>query len=105
MATAKAPKPDARVERVLELRSAGKSFATIATEVGIDRKVDALHLFLKAIDTRPADEQVVLREAENRRLDALEAKTRANDDVAARERGLATIVKMRDYVAGTRAAK
>jgi hypothetical protein len=92
-------------DKVIELRSAGKSFASIATEVGVERKVDALRLFLEAIDTRPAEEQVALREAENKRLDALERKTRKQDDEAARERGLASIVKLRDYIAGTKSAK
>jgi hypothetical protein len=87
-------------EKVLALRTEGKSFGTIAAAVGVDRKVDALRLFLQAIDTRPDEEQVALRDAENRRLDALEKKTRKNEDAEARERGLATIVKLRDYIAG-----
>jgi hypothetical protein len=96
-----AAKRDARGDQVLALRTAGKSFATIAAEVGVERKVDALRIFLAAIDTRPDEEQVTLREAENRRLDALERKARENDDADARQRGLATIVKLRDRVAGT----
>ncbi len=92
-------------DKVLELRTAGRSFASIATAVGVERKVDALRLFLDAIDTRPATEQAELLKAENRRLDALERKTRENEDPAARERGLASIVKLRDYIAGTRPAK
>ena len=90
-------------DKVLELRTAGKSFESIAKAVGVERKVDALHLFLDAIDTRPVDEQVALRAAENARLDALERKTRENDDVTARDRGLASIVKLRDYIDGKRA--
>jgi len=90
-------------DKVLELRTAGKSFGSIAKAVGVDRKVDALHLFLEAIDTRPADEQVELRAAENARLDELERKTRENEDATARERGLASIVKLRDYIDRKRA--
>jgi hypothetical protein len=89
-------------DKVLELRTAGKSFAAIASAVGVEKKVDALRLFLAAIDTRPAKEQAELRKAENRRLDALERKARANEDADARERGLASVVKLRDYIAGTR---
>jgi hypothetical protein len=92
-------------DKVLELRTAGKSFASIATAVGVERKVDALRLFLAAIDTRPAKEQAELRKAENRRLDALEQKTREYEDEAARERGLASIVKLRDYIAGASSKK
>ena len=93
-----APKAQALGEKVIALRGEGKSFGAIAAAVGVDRKVDALRLFLNAIETRPAEEQVSLREAENKRLDALERKTRANDDAEARERGLASIVKLRDYL-------
>lgn len=89
-------------DKVLELRTAGKSFGSIATSTGVERKVDALKLFLDAIDTRPADEQVALRAAENQRLDDLEAKLRAQEDETARDRGLASIVKLRDYVDGKR---
>ena len=92
-------------DKVLELRTAGRSFASIATAVGVERKVDALRLFLDAIDTRPAKEQAALLKAENRRLDALERKTREKEDPDVRERGLASIVKLRDYIAGTRPAK
>ena len=85
-------------DRVLDLRAAGKSFGSIAAEVGVERKVDALALFLNAIDTRPPEEQVALRAAENARLDVLERKMRETSDAGARERGLASIVKLRDYI-------
>ncbi len=98
--------PDAALgDKVLELRSAGKSFAAIATAVGVERKVDALRLFLNAIDTRPAKEQAELRKAESLRLDALEQKARENEDAEARERGLASVVKLRDYIEGAKSTK
>jgi hypothetical protein len=92
-------------DRVLDLRAAGKSFGSIAASIGVERKVDALRLFLDAIDTRPPAEQVALRAAENERLDALERKLRDTADAEARDRGLASIVKLRDHVDGKRKKK
>jgi len=92
-------------QKVLDLRTAGKSFGSIAATVGVERKVDALQLFLNAIETRPAEEQVALRAAENARLDALEQRLREHTDAETRDRGLASVVKLRDYIEGKRSKK
>jgi len=82
-------------DRVIELRSKGKSFASIAKLIGADHSVDVFRMFVAELSRRPPAEQTKLRAEENARLDALERRTRDNPDPAERERKLASIKKLR----------
>ena len=86
-------------ERVIALRSEGKSFPTIARSVGVERGIDAFKLFVDAVSRRPPAEQPDLRAAENVRLDALERRARDHSDPAERERKLAALEKLRRRLA------
>lgn len=96
-ARARTPVPDAVAvgERVIELRSDGKSFAAIAKSVGVDRSLEAFGLYVDAVSRRPPADQKKLRAEENGRLDALERRTRKQADDAARDRKLAKIERLR----------
>ena len=98
---ASAPTTDQSLgDQVIDLRSAGKSFAAIATSIGVERKLDAFRLLLEGIAGRKPAEQKKLRAAEAKRLDILEARARENTDEAARDRTLASIGKLRQQIAG-----
>lgn len=86
-------------ERIIELRTGGKSFAAIAKLIGAARSVDAFNEFVDAVRRRPAAEQKKLRADETGRLDALEERTRrvtTGDDL---DRKLASIGKLRERLA------
>lgn len=82
-------------DRVIELRSGGSSFASIAKTVGVARSRDAFTLFVNALATRPATEAARLRSEEGQRLDALERRTARTADGEERERKLASLEKLR----------
>jgi hypothetical protein len=88
-------------ERVIALRSDGKSFAQIAKAVGVDRSVDAFGLFVDAVALRPTADRSKLRADESDRLDALERRMQRIDDLDQRERKLASLGKLRQRLAGT----
>jgi len=80
---------EANDDRVVEMRTAGKSFATIARAVGLDSARDALAAFNRGIRSRPAKELATLRKAELKRLDTLAKRVKARaelgaDDIAVR---------------------
>ena len=63
-------------DRVLELRSQGRSYGAIARELGLDQPRDAHDAFRRAVRSRPAPEQTVLRNQELDRLDELSEQIR-----------------------------
>ena len=88
-------------DRVIALRSEGKSFAAIAKTIGVERSLEALGVFVDAIARRPPAEQTKLRAEENERLDALEGRLRQNGDVDERDRKLASVRKLRQRIAAS----
>ena len=90
-------------DRVLALRSDGKSFAEIANTVGAEHSVEAFGLFVEAVARRPVRERSRLRAEENARLDVLERRLQRIDDVGKRDRKLASLGKLRQQLAGLRA--
>jgi hypothetical protein len=87
-------------DRVLALRSDGKSFAEIANTVGAEHSVEAFGLFVEAVARRPVRERSRLRAEENARLDVLERRLQRIDDVGKRDRKLASLGKLRQQLAG-----
>jgi hypothetical protein len=63
----------------MALREQGRSFAAIASTLGLKRATDAREAFLRELRSRPDEERqhLVVRELE--RLDKLEARIRARD--------------------------
>ena len=72
--------------RALELRGSGKSYATIARDLGLDSARLAHEAFTRGVRQRPADERATLRDAEGGRLDALADETRAKADLTPDQR-------------------
>ena len=88
-------------EQVIALRSEGRSFATIAKAIGVERRVDAFGVFIAAIARRPPAEQTKLKAEENERLDLLESRMRQSDDAAELDRKLASVRKLRQRLAAS----
>ena len=88
-------------ERVIALRSDGKSFAAIAKAVRCGRSLDAFGLFVEAVARRPAAQRTKLRAEENKRLDVLERRMRQNGDPAERDRKLASVGRLRQRLAAS----
>ena len=82
-------------DRVIELRSEGHSFASIAQSVGLQRSLDAFAAFVASVATRPPVEQTKLRAEENARLDKLEQRIQQQPDGADRDRRIASVRKLR----------
>jgi hypothetical protein len=82
-------------DQVIALRSEGKSFASIAKLVGVERSVEAFSLYVDAVSQKSLPEQKKLRGEENKRLDELERRARANTDPSERDRKLASLRKWR----------
>lgn len=84
-------------DRVLELRIQGRSFATIATTVGLVRPSRANEAFNRALRRKPVSERDGLRREELGRLDALANGVRADTALAPRDkaRRLRTIDRLR----------
>lgn len=99
--SASAPSAQDVGEKVIALRSEGKSFAAIAKAVGVERSLEAFGLYVEAVTHRPPAEQTKLRAQENKRLDVLERRTRDTADPTARDRKLASIRKLRQRLAAT----
>ncbi len=61
------------------LREQGRSFAAIASTLGLKRAADAREAYLRELRSRPDDERQHLVERERERLDTLETRIRARD--------------------------
>jgi hypothetical protein len=61
------------------MREQGRSFAAIASTVGLKRAADAREAFLRELRSRPEEERQVLVDHELGRLDKLEARIRSRD--------------------------
>src|ERR1700736_6183089 len=84
-------------DRVLELRIQGRSFATIATAVGLVRPSRANEAFNRAMRRKPVSERNGLRRQELGRLDALANVVRADVTLEPKDkaRRLRTIDRLR----------
>jgi hypothetical protein len=87
-------------DRVLDLRTRGKSFVAIAELVGLGRPSRANEAFNRALRRMPAAERSVLQGQEMVRLEALAAGVRANRDLAPDDiaRRLRTIARLRSML-------
>jgi hypothetical protein len=74
--------PEARDDRVLELRTERKSYVAIARLLELDRASDAVAAFNRALRRRPDDEQERLRQAELARLDRMQENLRKKDGLS-----------------------
>jgi len=88
-------------DRVIELRSEGNSFASIAKTVGLARSLDAFGAFVTAVGTRSPAQQKKLRAEENSRLDTLERRIQQQPDSADRDRRIASVRKLRQRLSPT----
>ena len=88
-------------DRVIELRSEGNSFASIAQTIGLERSLQAFSVFVEAVAKRPPAEQTRLRAEENQRLDKLEQRAQRHPDEAERDRKIASIGKLRKRLAAS----
>lgn len=70
-------------DRVLELRSRGRSYGAIAKTVGFERAREAHEAFQRALRRRPIREQSTLRVEELRRLDLLARRIETNPNLTA----------------------
>jgi len=86
-------------DQVIALRSAGKSFSSIAQDVGVARSLEAFGLFVSALSSRSPAEQKKLRAEENKRLDGLERRLSRIEDPKSRERKLAAVKGLRQRLA------
>ena len=88
-------------DRVIELRSEGNSFASIAQTLGLKRSLDAFGVFTAAVAKQSPADQTRLRAEENKRLDTLERRIQRNPDPAERDRRIASIGKLRKRLAAS----
>jgi len=88
-------------DRVVELRSEGNSFASIAKSVGLARSLDAFGAFVAAVATRSPAQQKKLRAEENGRLDTLERRIQQQPDSPDRDRRIASVRKLRQRLSPT----
>jgi len=84
-------------ETVLELRSAGKSYAAIARTLGFERSSHAVAAFNRSLRRKVPDEQERLRAQEADRLQALTQAIGGNGELddETRSRRLAAVDRMR----------
>jgi hypothetical protein len=87
----------AKDNEVVQLRSSGKSFMSIARTVGLDSSRDALAAFNRGIRSRPARELAELRAAELKRLDVLAKRVSAQSELSADDisRRLKSVARLR----------
>lgn len=85
-------------DRALSLRDSGRTFAAVASTLGLKRASDARAAFLRALARQPDTERQRLRQRELERLDKLEARIRDRDSEQPekRERRLAGLARMRE---------
>jgi hypothetical protein len=70
-----------RDRETVELRTAGKSYSSIAKKLGLTSARDAHEAFARDVRRRPAKERDALRSAESERLEALATKTQGRTDL------------------------
>ena len=87
-------------EQVLQLRSGGGSFKSIAETLGFEKSGGAIKAFNRALRRRPQPEQETLLADELHRLDQMEARVRANTALEGpdADRRLRAIVRIRAMV-------
>ena len=90
-------------EKALAMRRRGSSFVTIAKRLGLGGVANANAAFNRALRALPAEGQQEIRDEELARLDALEARVKADTDVAPfdRDRRLDTIGHLRKRLLAT----
>lgn len=88
-------------DRVIELRSEGNSFKSIAETLGLKRSVEAFGVFVDAVARQSPGERARLRAEENTRLDTLERRVQRNPDTAERDRKIASIGRLRKRLAAS----
>jgi hypothetical protein len=100
-AARKTTEPDTTTldDRVIAMRSEGKSLAAISKEIGVERSIEAFKLLVAAINRRSPAEQKKLRAEETGRLDALEKRVSRRPDELDRARKLKSIAKLRARLA------
>ena len=87
---------DATDERV-ELRAAGRAFASIARELDLDNGYQAILGFRRALARRPVEERSRLREQEFARLDRMAESVHSRGELSEEEINvrLATLERVR----------
>lgn len=85
-------------DQALTLRDSGRSFAAVASALGLKRATDARAAFLRALARQSDDERRRLCERERERLDKLEARIRDRDseEPEKMERRLGGLARMRE---------
>lgn len=63
-------------EEVVSLRERGKSYAAVASALGLKRTTDAHAAFVRVLRSRPEAERAALSSRESQRLDQLEQRIR-----------------------------
>lgn len=63
----------------MALRDSGKTYAAVASSLGLKRAVDAQAAFLRAVRKREGEERSRLVQRESARLDELEARIKSRD--------------------------
>jgi hypothetical protein len=95
-----------RDSTAVEPRQAGRSFAAIADALGYEQAGKAQRAFIRGLRRRPKQDQLVIRQGENRRLDRLEKYVRSRTDLTdgERESRLKAIERLRVVNGHTRRA-
>ena len=85
-------------EQALTLRDSGRSYAAVASSLGLKRASDARAAFLRAVARLPDSERTRLYQRESERLDRLEARIRDRDrdEPEKMERRLAALAVLRE---------
>jgi hypothetical protein len=89
-------------EEVVSLRERGKSYAAVASALGLKRATDAHNAFVRALRSRPEAERAALSSRESQRLDQLEQRIRTRDgagDATKLERRLFALGVLREKLA------
>ena len=71
-------------EEVVSLRERGKSYAAVASALGLKRTTDAHAAFVRVLRSRPEAERAALSSRESQRLDQLEQRIRTRDAAGTR---------------------
>jgi hypothetical protein len=89
-------------EEVVSLRERGKSYAAVASALGLKRTTDAHAAFVRVLRSRPEAERAAMSSRESQRLDQLEQRIRTRDgagDQAKLERRLVALGALREKLA------
>jgi hypothetical protein len=80
------------------LRDTGKTYAAVASSLGLKRSVDAQAAFLRALRQHEGEDQSHLAQRESDRLDKLETRIRTRDaaEPEKMERRLEALAKLRE---------